>query len=152
MKVKKEIIEKMIHRMKYDQQILNGFIDNYIEKFNRCTNVEEIMANKKELLLRLVSHLPIDSKHCYFCYEHLKENKTDVSPVQLLETYCDETCPYAKHHGFCSKMSSDWNIIAESREILMKQISVRYYNNENYEEIDETRKGEVDENNETTDT
>ena len=111
-KIKKELIENMIIK----QERMNMTIDRYVGAVKKAETVEEMMAAKREVLVNLLKCLPLTPDDCYFC----------VSQVA-----CEE-CGYAREHGRCKDVDSDYRKICSLCHDLMWEIKVEYYRGEKY--------------------
>ena len=113
--IKKELMANLNNWTKRVEKILSR-----IKEIEEASSVEEIMKRKKELLVAYARGLPLGSGFCYFC---LSQEEHD----------CHNKCPYAKVHGNCRDINSDFHRIYESYNGLLESLGL-YYKSETYEE------------------
>lgn len=121
MNIDKKIVKKLVQNLDNEKKRIDEVINEYIKDIKNAKTVEEIMEYKKGLLLDLLSCLPLNYTHCYFCLKHLKDM-----------IWC-ENCEYAKVHGRCDEEDSDYNKIDTIVGNLFNAIEDLYYIGEKYD-------------------
>ena len=114
MKVDKSTRETLIENFEAWHKRLEERYKLFTEILKDAEEVEDLMSAKKDLLLWIVEDLPIVSDTCYFCLAFDCEN-----------------CPYAKTHGECFLVLSDWQSIKDARSELRDKL-YNYYKGESY--------------------
>lgn len=119
-----EVVEKadpwkVIHKEKVNN--MANWAANYKVEISRCmTNIEQAPNReaahqaKKELLQILVSHLPLSAGCCMFC------------PSSNISKWVCLNCPYARSHGICYDIGSDFREISDTRSRLISVIEEKY--------------------------
>ena len=100
MKVDKDVKKRLIANLKCWLQDLNNSVKTILKHMKEAETVEEIMQLKKELLVLCLERLPLGDSHCYFCI--LQDYKNN---------FACRGCLYAKTHGYCAKVKSDYKKI-----------------------------------------
>jgi len=119
MKVDEEVRRQLIENLKIWLKRLNRIVKSLVKDMEEAETVEEIMALKRELLLRYICLIPISASYCYFCIKHDLE--------------CNK-CEYAKHHGICTYAESDYAKIIDKAKELELTVAELYYKGEKYGE------------------
>ena len=118
MKADEDTKDTLIYEFEQWSNSIKHIIDKIISAMRKAETVEELMALKRELLLRLLDMLPLHANYCYFCVKNF--------------TRC-EKCEYAKFHGICTKEPSDYATIKRKLDELKTLIKYRYYAEEKYD-------------------
>jgi len=133
MKANEEIKKLLVISLRNNLEDFYKTAKGWLTVIENAKTVEEIIDCKRKLLETYVNFMPLADEHCYFCIKE-KFNNSDYRT-------CEESCQYAKHHGVCSFMDSDYKKITEMRGLLLIAIK-NYYRDETYEEESEQSGGE----------
>jgi len=107
-------------------------IDEYVEEsikairyrlrcIEKSETIEELMTEKKKLLVQIVKMLPLDVEMCPYC--HLVDLKLGSQINDLTQKQICDFCDYGKRHGMCIDYSSDYGQIDKAVKQLLACIN-----------------------------
>jgi len=117
MRAKEEIKERLTRNLDSTLSRLEEKISIHLDRMRKAESVEEIMYEKREILLAWLECLPLHPDHCYFCIQHLVNNCT--------------RCRYKDFHGKCIQPDSHYAEINDAKKQLLSKIA-NYYLHETY--------------------
>jgi len=123
MRIDETIREKLLDYFKGMKKLHISYLETWEKCIRISETVEELMRQKREILINLLNELPIGHTQCYFCL--LREYKAAFASCYY--------CPYAKYHGVCIHRGSDYARISELLKRLKYEISTFYYKGEKYD-------------------
>jgi len=124
MRINKRVRKKLLDNFKELKELHISNLKQWEEYIRTTETVEELMRQKKEILVNLINCLPLGFKQCYFCLLHDFEKNFE-------NCY---NCLYAKHHGICTHGDSDFAKIVGPLSELKWGILSFYYKGEKYDE------------------
>ena len=129
MKINKKIREELITATKSSKTEYVRIFDEYLRQLKSNKSVEGILEAKRIFLSELVKRIPLGILTCYFCKVHMEY----MADIDIGIPNCN-LCQYAKGHGICVVITSDYATINRARIVLNGAIEELYYKGEDYNE------------------
>jgi hypothetical protein len=123
-------VEDLVMHLECEIDHLKSTVYYFLKKIKEAKTVDEIMEHKKWILWNWIVSMPLSPGTCYYCQKHHQKHHVDGAYTVLhisSEEPCRISCEYAKDHGVCLDIGSDYDAIGEARLNLEHVMKSKYH-------------------------